>query len=423
MQFGDNSVLRRGDTAAAAAPSEITPAQPEPREKVKILLVDDEPANLLALEALLDPLQQDLVRASSGEEALRRLLEEDFGLILLDVKMSGMDGFETAALIRSRDRTRHTPIIFLTGIKNEEYLFRGYYIGAVDFLFKPIVPEILRSKVSVFVELTRQRAELVWKNRELQESIENLERAQQSIRELNADLERRVAERTAELKWSNDELRQFAYIASHDLQEPLRTVASYSQLLARRFKDCMDADAEQFVEYVTSGVRRMHTLLEDMLAYSRASDLKPAAGREADCEGVLNWVLMNLNASVQESGAKITHDPLPRVRVDESHAVQVLQNLIGNAIKYRSEAPPQIHIGAEPCGEFWELSVRDNGIGIEPEYQHQIFGIFKRLHGKDVPGTGIGLAICKKVVERYGGKISVESKPGEGSVFRFTLPG
>jgi PAS domain S-box-containing protein len=512
--------------------------QPSP-ERVKILLVDDTPENLISLEAALDGLGQDLVLANSGMEALRHLLHDDFAAILLDVKMPEMDGFQTAELIRSRKRSRHTPILFLTGYKSDEHLFRGYDLGAVDFLFKPIVPEVLRSKVGVFVELSRntallrrqaevlskaelkfrtlleaapdamiissedgrislvnsqaevmfgfRREELIGQNiRELVpdwtassplsldshgfaptglsspkelwavrknkqrypveislsplqteegllltsaiRDITERKKADEAIRELNTTLEQRVAERTQELlqsnealRQSNDDLNQFAYAASHDLQEPLRMVALYSQMLQRKYGGELDPETDQYVGFIVGGAKRMEMLLKDLLTYSQTGANVGPAG-PIDCEPVMRKVLLNLQASIEQNSAIISWDSLPTVQAHEVRLVQLLQNIIGNAIKYRSEAPPKIRIAAERRDADWLFVVEDNGIGIEPEYAPQIFGIFKRLHGQNYPGTGIGLAICQRIVERYGGRIWVESKPGEGSRFCFTLP-
>jgi len=398
-------------------------------ERVKVLLVDDKPENIVALEALLDDLVEDIIKAYSGKDALRACLEHDFAVILLDVKMPDMDGFETAAMIRDRERSHGTPIIFLTALKSEEHLFRGYHMGAVDYLSKPIVPEILRSKVSVFVDLCRkssllrkQAADVAAKNAELEREIAERVRAERRAQDLNAELEARVEDRTRELSRMNEELRQFAYVASHDLQEPLRTIGSYAQLLSRRYKGQLDTDADDFIQYMVGGVNRMHTLLNDMLAYSRVNE---TYGRPLDLvnlEVVLGTALLNLDFSIRESGAEITHDPLPTVNCDDVQLTQVFQNLVGNAIKYRGGSVPKIHISAERRGDEWTIGVRDNGIGIKSEYQDRIFGIFKRLHGRELPGTGMGLAICKRIIDRHGGRIWVESEPGHGSTFWFTLP-
>ena len=411
--------------AASTAPE---PA-PETRQKVKILLVDDRPANLLALETILEDLGQDLVKATSGKEALRHLLDNDFAVILLDVKMPEMDGFETAALIRERERSRHTPILFVTAHKDDEHLFRGYYAGAVDFLYKPINPEVLRSKVSVFVELSRKNEQLrhhaailEQRNAELERAIRQRQKAEEEVRRLNAELEIRVKERTAELVRANEELRSFGYAASHDLREPLRTVASYTQLLNRRYQDRFDDEAKEFMSYIVDSVHRMDSLLSDLLAYSHQLNSTDQTLTLVDTEAVLAGVLMNLDSAIRESGTEITHDPLPQVMSDFVQLGQVFQNLIGNSIKYRSADPPRIHISAEEREDEWIFSFRDNGIGIDPRYHDQIFGIFKRLHGREYPGTGIGLALVKRVIERQGGRIWVESELGSGSTFRFTIP-
>src|SRR5579862_2755651 len=514
----------------------MQPSVPETQDRVKILLVDDTPDNLVSLEAALEGLGQELVLAHSGMEALRHLLDDDFAAILLDVKMPDMDGFQTAELIRSRKRSRHTPILFLTGYRSDEHLFRGYDLGAVDFLFKPIVAEILRSKVGVFVELSRNtallrrqaevlgkaeqkfrslleaapdamiisdedgcislansqaeimfafpREELIgqnirmlvpewsghsaparskssawlapptelWARRKnghqfpVEISLSPLQteegllltsairdvterrRADEAIRELNATLEQRVAERTQELlrsnealRQSNDDLNQFAYAASHDLQEPLRMVALYSQMLQRKYFGKLDANADQYISYIVGGARRMEMLLKDLLTYSQTGSSAEGPAETVDFIDVIRKVLLNLQASVEQSGAMITWDTIPAVHAHEICLVQLLQNLVGNAIKYRGEEAPRIHIAAEWQEREWVLSVRDNGIGIAPEYAQQIFKIFKRLHGQDYPGTGIGLAICQRIVETYGGRIWVEPRE-QGSCFCFTLP-
>ena len=406
-------------------------ARPEAPPKVKILLVDDRPANLLTLESILEDLGQEMVKATSGKEALRFLLKDDYAVILLDVKMPEMDGFETATLIRERERSRHTPIVFLTAHKDEEHLFRGYYAGAVDFLYKPINPEVLRSKVSVFVDLSlktellrRQAEALQAKNAELEQMLQQRRRAEEQIRALNAELEERVRERTVELSRSNEELRQFAYAASHDLKEPMRTIASYTQLLSMRYEPHLDQDGREFLGYVVDAVKRMDMLLTDLLTYSQHLGTKPTAFQAVNVEAVLMGVLMNLQAAIKETNATVTHDPLPAdVTSDFAQLSLVFQNLIGNALKYRSpDRDPEVHVWAEERDDDFVFHARDNGIGIDPMYRDQVFGIFKRLHGREFPGTGMGLAICKKIVERHGGQIWVESAPDAGSTFSFSLP-
>src|SRR5579883_3088511 len=244
------------------------------------------------------------------------------------------------------------------------------------------------------------------------------ERAEEELRRTAAMLARQADQ----LARSNAELQQFAYVASHDLQEPLRMVASYTQLLARRYRGKLGPDADEFIAFAVDGATRMQALINDLLAYSRVG----TRGKEftlTDCTAVLERVLGDMGPTISEAGAIVTYDPLPTVMADGSQLGQVFQNLIGNAIKYRREEPPRIHVAARRVADEWIFSVADNGIGIEPQYFERIFVLFQRLHGKgEYPGTGIGLAICKKIVERHGGRIWVESEPGKGSTFFFTLP-
>jgi len=232
----------------------------------------------------------------------------------------------------------------------------------------------------------------------------------------------RLAQQTAELERSNAELQQFAYVASHDLQEPLRMVASYTQLLARRYGDKLDADALEFIDYAVDGARRMQALINDLLAYSRVGtrgmELAPT-----DCNAVVDQVVADLGAAIEDEQAVVTHDDLPIVDGDTLQLSQLFQNLIGNAIKFHGERAPRVAVTVERRDRDWLFAVRDNGIGIDPEYADRIFVIFQRLHSRaEYAGTGIGLAICKKIVERHGGRIWMESAPGEGTTFYFTLP-
>jgi light-regulated signal transduction histidine kinase (bacteriophytochrome) len=224
------------------------------------------------------------------------------------------------------------------------------------------------------------------------------------------------------LRKSNDDLNQFAYAASHDLQEPLRLVALYSQILQKKCEDRLDPQAEQYISYVISGAHRMETLLQDLLAYSQVGSSGEGPAGPVVSSEALQKALLNLQASIDQSGATVTWNGLPTLHAHEIRLVQLLQNLVGNAIKYRGPEPPKVHVDAERRPGNWLFSIQDNGIGIKPEYAQQIFGIFKRLHGGTYPGTGIGLAICERIVKSYGGQIWVESSPGNGSTFYFTLP-
>jgi light-regulated signal transduction histidine kinase (bacteriophytochrome) len=249
--------------------------------------------------------------------------------------------------------------------------------------------------------------------------ITQRKRAEEKQRE---ELERRVEQRTAALERSNKELEQFAYVASHDLQEPLRMVASYTQLLERRYKDQLDDTAREFIAFAVDGANRMQRLINDLLAYSR---VQTRAGEPelVELSHVLGQARANLATAIEESGALVTNDGLPVVMADPAQLLSVLQNLIGNAVKFHGEEPPHVHVSARESDSEVEISVRDNGIGIRKEHQERIFLIFQRLHNrKDYPGTGIGLALCKRIVERHGGRIWVESEEGGGATFTFTLP-
>jgi PAS domain S-box-containing protein len=231
-----------------------------------------------------------------------------------------------------------------------------------------------------------------------------------------------LLQKVEELKRSNEDLEQFASIASHDLQEPLRMVASYTQLLSRRYKGRLDSDADEFIAFAVDGASRMQRLIQDLLAYSRVGT-RGSNLLDISSEDALRQALLNLRGAIEESGALVTHEPLPTVSADETQLIQLFQNLVGNAIKYHRPGVPKIHIAAaRSSGKKWTFSVQDNGLGIEPQYFEKIFGMFQRLHKREAfAGTGIGLAICKKIVEQHGGRISVDSKPGHGSTFRFAL--
>jgi len=232
----------------------------------------------------------------------------------------------------------------------------------------------------------------------------------------------RLRQYAEQLQRSNLELQQFAYVASHDLQEPLRAVGTFCEMLRRKYQGRLDAEADRWLDFVVDGARRMQALVQDLLTYSRLErGGKPFA--PADCAAALDRAVGNLDTLAAETGASITRGELPTVEGDASQLVQLFQNVVGNAIKFHGREPPRVHVSAERSGDAWLFSVRDNGIGIDPKFHQRIFELFKRLHPSDrYPGTGIGLAVCRKVVERHGGRIWVESQPGQGSTFYFTIP-
>ena len=504
--------------------------QAPPGEAPAVLLVDDRPDKLAALEAVLSGLDLTLITAGSGKEALRHLLANEFAVILLDVNMPVMDGFETAALIRSRRSSEHTPIIFVTGINDTDtHVSRGYSLGAVDYIFTPVVPEVLRTKVSVFIDLFR-------KNREMRLHAESLatkaelraatlesrlgallnrlnvgvfrctvggrlitanpsflrimglhpsvdlstvdmasfyarpaERAdliarlehdgqiqEQHVQQRRADgtliwasvsktliptgdgercidglieditlrkqAEEALISKSEELSRSNAELEQFAYIASHDLQEPLRMVSAFSSLLATRYADRFDDRGKHFLTQVVDGATRMQQMIRDVLSFAKLGQTVPAT--RVNCREAVERALFNLQGSITDSHAEIVVGELPEVQGDPVMLGQVFQNLIANGLKFRRrDTTPRVEISAQQDGEIWWILVADNGIGIPAEHRERVFGVFQRLHTRDVyEGTGIGLAVCRKVVQRHGGRILIEDNDRGGSTFRFSLP-
>ncbi|HYI97712.1 MAG TPA: ATP-binding protein, partial [Bryobacteraceae bacterium] len=247
-------------------------------------------------------------------------------------------------------------------------------------------------------------------------------RAAQELLSLNAELDRRVAARTQELNTSNARMREFVYTVSHDLQEPLRSISSFAKLLRDRYAGRLDNDGIEFLEYVTTGAVRMSKLIKDLLAYSRVLHDDESLFQEVPLTNIVEVVAEILSTSINKSGATLTCGELPVVKANANRIIQLFQNLIGNSIKYRSDRPPAINIEARQDGGFWRISVTDNGIGIQPGDRGRIFGLFKRTPGGVAPGSGIGLAICHAIVERHGGRIWVETVPGGGSTFIFTLP-
>ncbi len=378
--------------------------------KASILLVDDRPENLLALEAALEPLDQNLVKANSGEEALRLLLRQEFAVILLDVQMPGMDGFDTAIQIKEREKTKDIPIIFLTAISREpHHALRGYSTGAVDYMSKPFDPWVLRAKVAVFVDLYEKNSLLKKQKDLLAQRLEERYKAERALEEKALELER-----------SNADLQQFAYVASHDLQEPLRVMNGYLDLLADTVG--VNVDAQSMIQRIKRSTERMDVLIQDLLEYARV-DSQPEPLRDTDLNEVLEYALGNLEVSIKEHEVVVEQTLLPTVKGDQSQLLQLFQNLISNAIKFRSDKPCVVTVRAEQRDSEWQLSVADNGIGIDESHVDRIFTIFERLNPLEhYPGSGIGLSVCKKIVERHGGRIWAESKRGQGTTLYFTLP-
>jgi two-component system sensor histidine kinase/response regulator len=383
--------------------------------KVSILMVDDEPGNLLALEAILTGLGQNLVKAASGREALRQVLSTDFAVILLDVQMADLNGIETAAAIRQRERSRHIPIIFLTGqVKTEAMMFQGYSAGAVDYLMKPIMPEILRAKVEVFVELALARLKL-------QEEVEERTRNAAEISKLNLELEqknRELVERTTNLQETISELDSYSYSISHDMRAPLRTMKGYADILVEECRKELSAEHQAYLHKIASGAQRLDHLIQDVLSYSWLSRSKFKL-EEIDIDRLTREIIEQYpgmqppNADVQIEGS------LPRVWANEATLTQCISNLLSNAVKFVENGKiPRIRIRAERIGAEARIWFEDSGIGIAPRDQERIFGIFVKIHPvQTYQGTGIGLSIVRRAAEKMGGSVGLRSELGQGSKF------
>ncbi|TLY43233.1 MAG: response regulator [Nitrospirae bacterium] len=393
------------------------------KAKANILLVDDHPESLLALEAVLADLGQNLVKADSGRQALRCVLNQDFAVILLDVNMPGMDGFETAALIRERERSMHTPIVFLTGRDQSELaVFRGYSVGAVDYLIKPFAPEILKSKVAVFVDLFQMREKARQQANQLVAINQNLEREIAERKRAEAEIKRRADE----LEAANKELEAFSYSVSHDLRTPLRAMQGFAQALNEDFADRLGPVAQDYTQRIVAAACRMDSLIQDLLAYSRLSRAQMLL-QPLDLRSIMAQIQAQTEGEFREREAVVEAaipEAFPHVMAHATTLVQVVTNLLTNAVKFvASGVRPHVRVWAEERGEWGRLWVEDNGIGIAPEHQVRIFRVFERLHGSETyPGTGIGLAIAAKGMERMGGRAGVESTPGKGSKFWIELP-
>jgi signal transduction histidine kinase len=364
--------------------------------KIHIVQVED---NRLDVELV----QRELRRAGFDFTSAVVQTEQDFTrevrshcpqIVLADYNLPLWRGIEALSILAQEDLD--VPLILVTGALGEVTAVDCLKQGATDYVLKGA---LTRLPVAIHRALREKH-----------------------LREQRKKNEQELAQMMEELSRSNEELERFAYVASHDLQEPLRMVASYTQLLGERYKGKLDETADKYIGYAVEGAQRMQTLIQDLLAFSRAGR-KRQGGGDADSGLVMKDVLQNLASAIQESGAAVTFDTLPVVAADRVVLSQLLQNLIGNAIKFRTEKAPAISVKAEAVNEFWQFSVSDDGIGIAPEHAENIFSVFHRLHTRtEYPGNGIGLSICRKIVEQYGGKIWVESSPGQGSTFKFTLP-
>lgn len=366
--------------------------------KPSVLLVDDVEANLIALEALLSGLECEPVRARNGNDALKHLLKQEFAVVLLDVQMPEMDGYEVAHFARDNPKTRDVPIIFLTAMnRNEDSMLRGYGTGAVDYLTKPFNPQVLRAKVRVFVDLYISRQKLALEAAAHQRTLRSLELA-------------------------NDALRHFTHAASHDLRAPLRSVRGFLKVLEETSGERLDERALDYLQRSRRASDRMDALLESLRSYAQLQ--RPVEHGEVVCDEVVELVRADLAEPLAAAAAVLTVSPLPVIRGDRDRIYQLFLNLIGNALKYRKpEASPHIAVSATSHDKHWNFCVEDDGIGIEATQRARVFEAFSRLHAhSEYEGSGLGLAICRQIVDQHNGTIWCDSEYGRGSRFCFSLP-
>lgn len=407
---------------------------------INILVVDDREDNLLSIETILERDRYNIFKANSGRAALKMLLHRhDFSLILMDVQMPEMNGLETATIIYERDKLKGIPVIFITAYSNDEdYLFKGYQMGGVDYIYKPINPDLLRAKVAVFVELYRKNEqlmanekELLSANQTLHKEIEERKLSEEKINLLNQQL----IEKNEHLKNMNEELDRFAYVASHDLQEPLRKIRVFSDKITSAKED--QKQVARYLEKISSSSKRMQSLINNLLKFSRYS-LNPADFVKVDLNELLSESITELQEEMEKNHVVFHTDSLPVVEVVPELMLQVFYNLISNAIKFKqkNEAPViQISSRQMKAGEskfsnkyvkgnrYYGIRISDNGIGFDEQYAEDIFMVFKRLHSvHEFDGTGIGLSICKKIIDKHNGFITASAKPKEGATFLIELP-
>ncbi|MEX6779451.1 sensor histidine kinase [Limnospira fusiformis] len=368
-------------------------------EKGSILIVDDTPDNLRVLSATLGDRDYDVQCAINGKLALMAVANQPPDLVLLDIKMPEMDGYQVCEALKSQQKTADIPVIFLSALDDVIDKVKAFAVGGVDYITKPFQVEEVLARVEHQLTIRRLQKQLQNQNFRLQQ--------------LNEDLKR-----------SNQELEQFAYIVSHDLQQPLQTITGFAELmLTLKSQINLEEEAEEYVLPILDEGMRLQQLIKNLLHYSRVGT-KQAAFEAIDCNIILEETLSNLSLAIQESGAIITSEKLPMVFGDRLQLGQLFQNLIANAVKYhRPGIPPQITVSVMPKNQNWQFGIHDNGIGIPADKTQRIFQIFQRLHTQqEYPGNGIGLAICRKIIDRHRGDIWVESDLGLATSFYFTLP-
>jgi signal transduction histidine kinase len=378
-----------GGTAVARKPSTAA-------EALRTLIVEDNSSDVELMVRELRLGGFDVIYDVAQSEAEFRALARanTYAVVLADYSLPQWRGLDALQVLQ--EEKLNTPLILVSGALGD--------LSAVECIKQGVSDYILKDRLARLPSAIRGALE------------------EQRLREERKRAQDELAEKMNELARSNQELEQFAYVASHDLQEPLRMVAAYTELLAERYRGKLDAQADKYIHYAVDGARRMQTLIQDLLAFSRVGR-QQVEFAAVNFEQVVDLAIANLQAAIADSKAVIKRQGLPTLTAAPSLMVQVFQNLISNAIKFRGSSAPCVEIRADKAFGGWTFSVADNGIGIAPEYSEEVFVIFKRLHTREeYTGTGIGLALCRKIVERHGGKIRMTSEPGRGSTFRFTLP-
>lgn len=375
---------------------------PDAQLKVNLLIVDDDATTRFALKTILTPLDENVIEASSGADALRKLLRDEFAVVLLDVRMPIMDGFETAQLIRQRPRSELTPIIFVTALDQAETdMGRGYDLGAVDFVFAPVVPAIVRAKVSIFVELYR---------------------AQQELRRYRSQLEVLVEERTTALTAINRELEAFSYSVSHDLRAPLVALDGLSHALLSDYSGQLDDRAKDYLRRMREASQRLACVFDGLETLFRLTSGE-IHREELDLSALAKEIVDEMRAATPGANVQVDITQGMTVSGDQKLMRILVSNLINNAFKFTSaNARPRIEIGREVVDGDIRMFVRDNGVGFDMISSHRLFGAFQRLHSQsEFPGVGIGLATARRIVNRHGGRIWAEGAVGEGATFYFVI--
>jgi two-component system, sensor histidine kinase and response regulator len=382
------------------------------KSHMTILIIDDKEANIFALEEMLEKPEREILYATRGKEGLKIALEKDIDLIILDVQMPEMDGFEVAQVLKSHKRTKDIPIIFASAEKKErKSVMKGFEEGAVDYLSKPLDPELTRAKVSVLLKIQLQKKELIEKNH-------SLEKAEAEITRLNLDLQKNLVR----LEAMNKELESFSYSVSHDLRAPLRSLIGYSKMLEEDCRDKLNDEDIRTLDTITRNAHKMNKLIDDLLEFSKYGK-KEMQKSEIDSEKLVRNIVDEISQSIQHR-AKVTLNALLPSYADHSLLVQVWSNLISNAIKYSAKCEtPEIEIGCSKEENEITYFIKDNGAGFDMRYVDKLFGVFQRLHkAEEFEGTGVGLALVQRIISRHGGHVWAEGKVNKGATFYFSLP-